>query len=78
MLGLIDSGQWQRRFEARADKAQTRAQWMAELAAGKHIPMGRLGEPEEVARAIVFLVSPAASFVTGSTLEISGGVSRHI
>ena len=78
VLGLIDSGQWQRRFEARADKAQTRAQWMAELAAGKHIPMGRLGEPEEVARAIVFLVSPAASFVTGSTLEISGGVSRHI
>ena len=78
VLGLIDSGQWQRRFQARNDQTQTRAQWMAELAAGKHIPMGRLGEPDEVARAIVFLVSPAASFVTGATLEISGGVSRHI
>ena len=78
VLGLIDSGQWERRFQARANQAQTRVDWMAELAAGKHIPMGRLGEPDEVARAIVFLVSPAASFITGATLEISGGVSRHI
>ena len=78
VLGLIDSGQWERRFQARKDQTQSRAQWMAELAAGKHIPMGRLGQPNEVARAIVFLVSPAASFITGATLEISGGVSRHI
>jgi NAD(P)-dependent dehydrogenase (short-subunit alcohol dehydrogenase family) len=78
MLGLIDSGQWERRFQARPDKTQSRAEWMAELAADKHIPMGRLGDPAEVARAIVFLVSPAASFITGATLEISGGISRHI
>jgi NAD(P)-dependent dehydrogenase (short-subunit alcohol dehydrogenase family) len=78
VLGLIDSGQWERRFQARPDKAQSRADWMTELAAGKHIPMRRLGDPAEVARAIVFLVSPAASFITGATLEISGGVSRHI
>ncbi len=78
LLGLIDSGQWERRFQSRPDKTQSRTQWMAELAAGKHIPMGRLGDPAEVARAIVFLVSPAASFITGATLEISGGVSRHI
>jgi NAD(P)-dependent dehydrogenase (short-subunit alcohol dehydrogenase family) len=78
VLGLIDSGQWERRFQARPDKAQSRADWMTELASGKHIPMRRLGDPAEVARAIVFLVSPAASFITGATLEVSGGVSRHI
>jgi len=78
LLGLVDSGQWQRRFDARADKAQTRAQWYGALAADKHIPLGRLGEPEEPARAIVFLGSPAASYITGASLEVSGGVSRFI
>ncbi|HZD88534.1 MAG TPA: SDR family oxidoreductase [Pseudolabrys sp.] len=78
LLGLVDSGQWQRRFEARADKAQSRDEWFAALARGKRIPLGRLGAPEEPARAIVFLGSPAASYITGASLEVSGGVSRHI
>ena len=37
------------------------------------IPLGRLGTVEEVARAIVFLASPAASLVTGSSLMVDGG-----
>ena len=36
-------------------------------------PLGRLGQPEEVASAIVFLLSPAASFINGVTLVIDGG-----
>jgi NAD(P)-dependent dehydrogenase (short-subunit alcohol dehydrogenase family) len=36
-------------------------------------PMGRLAEPEEVAAAILFLASPAASMVTGHTLAVDGG-----
>jgi NAD(P)-dependent dehydrogenase (short-subunit alcohol dehydrogenase family) len=78
MLGLIDSGQWERRFVARQDPAQTREQWFGEIARTRQIPMGRLGEPEEVARAIAFLCSPAAGFITGAQLEITGGTSRHI
>ena len=78
MLGLIDSGQWERRFDAREDKAQTREQWFAEVARTRHIPMQRLGTPEEVARAVAFLCSPAAGFITGAQLEISGGTSRHM
>jgi NAD(P)-dependent dehydrogenase (short-subunit alcohol dehydrogenase family) len=78
LLGLIDSGQWERRFVVRENKAQTRAEWIAEVARSRHIPMERLGEPEEVARAIAFLCSPAAGFITGAQLEISGGTSRHI
>src|SRR3954452_417732 len=37
------------------------------------IPIGRLGEPEEIARCVVFLASDEASFITGSTLSANGG-----
>jgi 3-oxoacyl-[acyl-carrier protein] reductase len=37
------------------------------------IPVGRFGEPEEVAAAVVYLASPAAGFVTGATLDLNGG-----
>jgi acetoacetyl-CoA reductase len=37
------------------------------------IPTGRLGEPEEIARSVVFLAADDAGFITGSTLTINGG-----
>ncbi len=37
------------------------------------IPVGRLGEPEEIARAVVFLAADEASFITGETISINGG-----
>ena len=37
------------------------------------IPLGRLGEPEEVARLVAFLASEASSFITGQTIPINGG-----
>ena len=78
LLGLIDSGQWSRRFEERSDKSLTRDAWVAQIARKKGIPLGRLGVSMEVARPIVFLASPLSSYVTGASLEISGGVSRFV
>jgi acetoacetyl-CoA reductase len=37
------------------------------------IPVGRLGEPEEIARCVVFLVAEESGFITGSTLTANGG-----
>jgi NAD(P)-dependent dehydrogenase (short-subunit alcohol dehydrogenase family) len=41
------------------------------------IPIGRLGEPEEIARAVLFLCSDDASFITGACLSIDGGYSAQ-
>lgn len=78
LIGLVESGQWQRRFEAREDKVVTWAQWTGQLARKKGIALGRLGKPEEAARAIFYLATPASSYTTGSHIDISGGLARHI
>ena len=39
------------------------------------VPMRRLGRPEEVAAAVVFLASEEAGYITGQTLSVSGGLT---
>lgn len=41
------------------------------------VPMGRLGTPEEFAKAAVFLCSPMASYITGITVAVDGGATQH-
>ncbi len=61
--GPIDTGMLDR-FTGTADRK-------AALLSG--VPLGRIGQPEEIARAVVFLASDAASFVTGQVLTADGG-----
>ncbi len=59
------------RKDAGTHRALTDAQWEATLA---RIPMGRLGEPGDVAAAIAFLASAGAGYITGQILHVDGGI----
>jgi 3-oxoacyl-[acyl-carrier protein] reductase len=52
-------------------RALTEPQRAALLA---HIPLGRLGQAEDIAHAVAFLASPRAAYVTGTTLHVNGGM----
>ncbi|MGE5524349.1 MAG: SDR family oxidoreductase [Rhodospirillaceae bacterium] len=69
-IGKIKSGQHERRYTKDGISAE---QYYGEMA--KDIPMKRVGEAEEVANVIAFLASDAASYVTGSSINLDGGIS---
>ena len=46
---------------------------LPDLAEKLGVPLGRLGTPEDVGNAVVFLASPASSWITGHTLVVNGG-----
>jgi len=57
------------------DTAMTRAltdAQRAELSGG--IPLARLGEPADIAAAVLYLVAPAGAYLTGQTLHVNGGM----
>ena len=78
MLGLIESGQWRRRYETEASDGQTREEYFAGLAKRGNVPLGHMGKPEEPAAAIVFLASPLSSFTTGGVIDVSGGQAHYV
>lgn len=85
LIGLVDSGQWSRRYDSGENidgspipAEMSRHDWFAQLAKERRIPLGRLGQPEEAANAILFFGSSAASFITGETLDLTGGQARNV
>jgi len=69
-IGKIKSGQHERRIRKDGLNAD---EYYAKTA--KEIPLGRVGEAAEVANVITFLVSDAASYVTGTSINLDGGIS---
>jgi 3-oxoacyl-[acyl-carrier protein] reductase len=72
-VGVIKSAQHERRAR---ELGVALGDHYAEL--GKNVPLGRVGEADEVANLIVFLASAAASYVTGTSTNIDGGTSSAV
>ena len=74
-VGVIKSGQTDRIFETlrEANPSLTRDDFHARIAST--VPLGRIGESEEVGDVIAFLASERASYVTGTAINIDGGQS---
>ncbi|RID92668.1 glucose 1-dehydrogenase [Gemmobacter lutimaris] len=69
--GVTETGMLENFMEAAGDKEKLR------VAFAKAVPMGRLGRPDDLPGAILFLASDDAAFITGQTISVSGGLTMH-
>jgi NAD(P)-dependent dehydrogenase (short-subunit alcohol dehydrogenase family) len=67
--GTVDTPIWAERKAANPNVMQELAAWY---------PLGRVGQPEDIARAALFLVSDAASWITGVVLPVDGGLTAGL
>ena len=72
LVGNIESNQWVVRHAAE-DKGRSLEAFYAEM--GKRIPLGRVGTAQEFANMALFLASDAGSYITGTAINIDGGLS---
>ncbi|WP_431824907.1 SDR family oxidoreductase [Burkholderia sp. F1] len=78
LIGIVESGQWRRRYEAQAQSGESWEAWTGALARNKHIPLNRFGRPDEAAWALFYLATHLSSYTTGSHIDVSGGFARHV
>jgi 3-oxoacyl-[acyl-carrier protein] reductase len=74
-IGLVESAQNDRWWRA-AGSGRSREEFFADLVHTRKVPLGRIGRAEEAAAAISFLASSAAGYVTGTAINVDGGLSH--
>jgi NAD(P)-dependent dehydrogenase (short-subunit alcohol dehydrogenase family)/uncharacterized protein YbbK (DUF523 family) len=72
LIGLVESGQWQRRADA---AGQSEEELYRQMAKNADIPLGRVGRSAEFADLAAYLLSDRSSYVTGSAVNLDGGSS---
>jgi len=74
-LGWIDTGQWDRHYKEMPSTI-TREEFLDMVT--KIVPLGRLGQPEEIANVCLFLASDLATFLSAASIDVSGGLQGAI
>ena len=74
-IGCVKTPQWANIHAKRAPE-KTADEFFTAMAADE-IPLGRFGEPEEVAGIVAFLASDRASYITGAAIDVAGGMGRY-
>jgi NAD(P)-dependent dehydrogenase (short-subunit alcohol dehydrogenase family) len=75
-IGFVVTPQWDNIHQRRAPH-QPREQFLDRLAA-QEVPLGRMGRPDEVSGLVVFLLSDRASYITGASIDVAGGMGRYV
>jgi 3-oxoacyl-[acyl-carrier protein] reductase len=75
--GLIHTAMWDRAATEIAEASDSDMQSVL-AANAKSVPLGRYGTAEEVASVITFLCSAAASYVSGTAIEVDGAQGTHV
>jgi NAD(P)-dependent dehydrogenase (short-subunit alcohol dehydrogenase family) len=73
-VGLIDTPRQHDRYSAEADSGTAYEEWLGADARRRRVPMGRPGTADEVAAAIVWMLSPVSGYTTGALLDVTGGL----
>ncbi|MFN7619297.1 MAG: SDR family oxidoreductase, partial [bacterium] len=74
-MGWIDTGQWDRHYKEMPSTI-TREEFLEMIV--KIVPLGRLGQPDEVANVCVFLASDLATYLSAASIDVSGGLQGAI
>ena len=75
-IGFVVTPQWENIHQRRAPEL-TREEFFESMAA-TDVPLGRFGQPEEVAGIVAFLLSERASYITGASIDVAGGLGRYV
>jgi NAD(P)-dependent dehydrogenase (short-subunit alcohol dehydrogenase family) len=75
-IGFVVTPQWDNIHRRRAPDVP-REQFFADLAA-QEVPLGRFGRPDEVAGIVVFLLSERATYITGTSIDVAGGMGKYV
>jgi len=75
-IGFVVTPQWQSVHRRRAPELSEQ-EFLRGMAAAE-VPMGRFGEPHEVAGMVAFLASRRASYITGASIDVAGGMGRYV
>ena len=76
-LGIVKSGQWARRW-VQEGRPGTLDSFYERMAREREVPVGRIGEAEELGALVAFLVSAPAAFITGAAVNFDGGQSAVV
>jgi 3-oxoacyl-[acyl-carrier protein] reductase len=75
-IGFVTTPQWDNIHQRRAPDVP-RDEFFATFAA-QEVPLGRFGTPEEVSGLVAFLLSDRASYITGASIDVAGGMGRYV